>query len=336
MAKSQAGEPAWMAEARALVGLKEIVGSKHEPRIVKFFADAGHAWVKDDETAWCAAFANAMLKRAGIEGTGSLAARSFLQWGEKLDKPRVGCLVVLSRGNPKGWQGHVGFYVGEDRTHIHVLGGNQSNAVSIARYSKTRLLGYRWPKEAAKPAAPAEPLPKLVAKTEVERLQRALKDLGYHEVGMVDGQWGPRTRGALLAFKADNDLPLTPEADEATWAALSKAKPRQVSQARAEAKEAPSEAAKAAKAAKGVGATIAVVGATETALQPAGGIGGVLEQISETVGLLQTIAGPIKDLAALAADNWMVAAAIAGLGIYFVGRHVFADEIDSYRKGEWS
>ena len=42
--------------------------------------------------------------------------------------------------------GHVGFYVGEDGTHYHVLGGNQDDAVSIAKIAKSRLVASRWPK----------------------------------------------------------------------------------------------------------------------------------------------------------------------------------------------
>lgn len=191
----------------------------------------------------------------------------------------------------------------------------------------------------AAPAAPAKPaadLPKVVSKAEIERLQTSLKGLGYHEVGMVDGLWGPRTRGALLAFKADNDLPLTQEIDDLTWRTLAKASPRPVSQERASASEAPSEAAKVADAAKKVGATVAVVGATETALQPVGGIGGVLDWIGQASGVLQSIIGPLKDLAGLAADNWMIAAALVGIGVYLLGRHIFADEIESFRRGEWT
>jgi hypothetical protein len=41
--------------------------------------------------------------------------------------------------------GHVGFLVGESAAHLYVLGGNQSNAVSIAPLAKRRLLGLRWP-----------------------------------------------------------------------------------------------------------------------------------------------------------------------------------------------
>jgi hypothetical protein len=42
--------------------------------------------------------------------------------------------------------GHVGFYVGEDGTSYHVIGGNQGDAVSVARIAKTRLVASRWPK----------------------------------------------------------------------------------------------------------------------------------------------------------------------------------------------
>lgn len=142
--------PKWYAEAKIFEGLTEIVGSKHEAKIVGFFAEAGHPGIIDDETPWCAAFANAMLARAGIEGTGSLLARSFLKWGVELKKPVVGCVAVFQRGS-SSWQGHVAFYVGETDTHIEVLGGNQGNAVNIKPYSKKKLLGYRWPKGVALP-----------------------------------------------------------------------------------------------------------------------------------------------------------------------------------------
>lgn len=192
------------------------------------------------------------------------------------------------------------------------------------------------PAPSYEPARPAEPLPAIVSKTEMTRLQTALKELGYHEVGMVDGIMGSRTRGALLAFKADNGLPLNDSVDDALWTAVAKASPRPVAPERSGATEAPSEAAKVADAAKKVGGTIAVVGATETALQPVGGIGGLVDRVGKASNTLQSVIGPLKDLAALAADNWMVAAALVGVGIYFLGHHVFADEIASFRRGEWS
>ena len=41
--------------------------------------------------------------------------------------------------------GHVAFFVSRSAQTIKVLGGNQSDAVSIAEYPAGRLLGYRIP-----------------------------------------------------------------------------------------------------------------------------------------------------------------------------------------------
>jgi hypothetical protein len=86
-----------------------------------------------------------MLARAQLPNTGSLAARSYLTYGRKLDKPEPGCIVVFWRGSPTSWQGHVAFFVGDAGAHVRVLGGNQSNAVTEASYPKSQVLGYRMP-----------------------------------------------------------------------------------------------------------------------------------------------------------------------------------------------
>jgi len=72
----------------------------------------------------------------------------------------------------------------------------------------------------------------------IERVQRRLKELGYFEVGKADGGEGGlrRTEAAILAFRNDNGLPLTPTIDDELLLALEKAKPREVSPERAEAK----------------------------------------------------------------------------------------------------
>lgn len=95
-------------------------------------------------TAWCAAFVNATLSHQGKQGTDSLAARSFLDWGNPVAEPQVGDVAVFSRGDPNGWQGHVGFFQGyAPDGSISVLGGNQGNAVSVQNYPTDRLLGFR-------------------------------------------------------------------------------------------------------------------------------------------------------------------------------------------------
>ena len=55
--------------------------------------------------------------------------------------PISGAVLVFERGSG----GHVGFAIGQDATQFYVLGGNQSDAVTIARIAKSRLLGARWP-----------------------------------------------------------------------------------------------------------------------------------------------------------------------------------------------
>jgi uncharacterized protein (TIGR02594 family) len=128
------------------------------PKVVKYFADSGHPEVSDDATAWCAAFVGAMLKRAGYEGTGSLAARSYLKWGEPVEigDAQAGDIAVIRRGT-SAWQGHVFFVHKVDEKKIWGVGGNQKDSVNISGYSREGILGIRRPKggwsEAERPAA---------------------------------------------------------------------------------------------------------------------------------------------------------------------------------------
>lgn len=136
----------WMPHAQAYMGVKEISGKENNnPRILEYFEAVGHGWVKNDETPWCAAFVGACLEEAGIKGTGSLAARSYMTWGKAVKNPKYGDIAVFWRGSKNSWTGHVAFFVKEDDKYVWVLGGNQRNSVNVSRYRKTQLLGYRRP-----------------------------------------------------------------------------------------------------------------------------------------------------------------------------------------------
>ena len=144
------GSPRWYEAARREIGVVERPGRRNNtPRILEYFKLCGHDEVADDETAWCAAFVGAMLKLSGYAGTGALNARSYLSWGVPLEEPRLGCVVVLKRGDST-WQGHVALYVGPGSRagYIRLLGGNQSNRVSVAEFPASKVLGYRWVKTA--------------------------------------------------------------------------------------------------------------------------------------------------------------------------------------------
>lgn len=145
---SSGGEGSIPAFALAQQYLGKTEGSDYQT-LGSFFKKAGGQNIDPRNTPWCAAFVNSVLGSSGSKGTGSLAARSFLNWGQAVDRPTEGDVVVFSRGNPKAGTGHVGFYAGEEvrngQTYIKVLGGNQSNSVSYSYYPKSRLLGIRRP-----------------------------------------------------------------------------------------------------------------------------------------------------------------------------------------------
>jgi len=146
--------PDWIRIADGEMGQAEVPGASHNLRIVRYARDIGCTWVESDEVPWCAGFVGACLQRAGLEHTGSMLARSYLNWGVECG-PVKHAVVVLRRGNdPRA--GHVGFLVERRDGKVYLLGGNQGNAVSIAAYMETDVLGYRWPADAAAPVLAVE------------------------------------------------------------------------------------------------------------------------------------------------------------------------------------
>ena len=135
--------PIWYRIAEKEIGVKELASGSN-PRIEEYHkaTSLNHDLIHQD-TPWCASFTSWCLEQAGVKSARSAWARSYLNWGIKLEQPKFGCIVVFKRGVNSG---HVGFYAGETSTTIKVLSGNQGNAVNISEYLKSNLLGYRWPK----------------------------------------------------------------------------------------------------------------------------------------------------------------------------------------------
>lgn len=137
-------EPAWLAMARTYLDTRERLPSgKPNPLIAEFFQSTKYKG-GDAGDAWCSAFANHCMAKVGVAGSGKANARSWLNWGSAAKLPSLGCIVVFARP-PEPAAGHVAFFVGEEKTWIHVLGGNQNNSVCIRPYPRARLLGYRVP-----------------------------------------------------------------------------------------------------------------------------------------------------------------------------------------------
>lgn len=134
----------WMPVAFAEVGVSTYPPGQSNPRITEYHDHTNIAGY-DDKASWCSSFINWSLAQVGIVGTNSALARSWLEWGEPLTEPVPGCIVVLSREDPTGWKGHVGFFLRIDQDNIHLLGGNQLEQVREHFYPKSSVLGYRWP-----------------------------------------------------------------------------------------------------------------------------------------------------------------------------------------------
>ena len=138
--------------ASRFLGLKEAPGAVHNSQVLAMLQLVSPT-VSDDETAWCSAFVNYVAWLMGCSMSKSLAARSWLKVGVPVGtvSARQGFhVVVLQRG--EGQQpgpetisapGHVGFFAGFEGDNVVVLGGNQSNSVSLARFPKSRILGIR-------------------------------------------------------------------------------------------------------------------------------------------------------------------------------------------------
>lgn len=134
----------WIKEAKTAYGLHEVEDNAELK-----------AWLKSDGKTlgdpavlpWCADFVETAIKKTlptepfpGALKENAYWARNWLLFGKAVE-PCYGCILVFGRDGG----GHVGFAVGHNDKDFFVLGGNQSNRVSVTRIDKKRLLGARWP-----------------------------------------------------------------------------------------------------------------------------------------------------------------------------------------------
>lgn len=143
--------PRMLEEARKLYGTFEVAGPASNPLILEWAKEVGLARTYlEDGIPWCGLFMAVVAKRGGkpiVEGP--LWARNWAKFGKAADKALLGDVLVFRRGQGSG---HVGLYVGEDYGAYHVLGGNQSDGVTITRIAKDRCIAVRRPAYRKAPA----------------------------------------------------------------------------------------------------------------------------------------------------------------------------------------
>lgn len=145
----------WMSIALGEVGQASIAGFDSNARILEYLREVNLANA-GDEVAWCSAFVNWVMNKAGYVGTKNALASSWAGWGRS-SEPVVGAIVIVY---PKGATfeagkpgAHVGFYCGTRDEKIRILGGNQFlNANDVGRVNEMghplsawTVQGYRWP-----------------------------------------------------------------------------------------------------------------------------------------------------------------------------------------------
>ena len=138
---------------RMVLGVREVAGEGNNPMIMRWAEEIGAPdWYDNDDKPWCTVPANRSLMAVHLpmarhldprkrDGFDLLRAETFVHYGLPLEETTLGCILVFKR--PGGH--HVAFYLGENDTHYCVIGGNQSNDVSIMWIKKERCIAKRWP-----------------------------------------------------------------------------------------------------------------------------------------------------------------------------------------------
>ncbi len=126
-------------------GVHEILGEKANPRIIEYHS---HTTLKAtvDEIAWCSSAMNCCMDEIGLDGTKSAMARSWMGWGIPVASFVMGAIAVFERGQTPG-SGHVAVAIAESMGIVTCIGANESDGFLISNHPKSKLIGYRWPKD---------------------------------------------------------------------------------------------------------------------------------------------------------------------------------------------
>ncbi|WP_395739247.1 LysM peptidoglycan-binding domain-containing protein [Prosthecobacter sp.] len=140
--------PPWMQIAIMEVGVQEWAQGDN-PRILEYLQSCGIGGnLLHDETAWCAAFVNWCVQRAGFKAQHSARVSDWWSWGRPV-VPTYGAICILQPLTvDQAGSGHIGFLHAEDDTNVWLLSGNSHNQVRIAPYPRAKLIPnapFRWP-----------------------------------------------------------------------------------------------------------------------------------------------------------------------------------------------
>lgn len=142
--------PPHVAEARRRIGLQE---KRDNRTLSEYLASDGSFLGDPSKFPWCGDFMQTVialtLKREPLPAN-PFYALNWQKFGVPVAEGFVplGAIITVERRNASGdlVGGHVGLVVGHDQNYFHVLGGNESNMVTIVKIAKDRRRGpLRYP-----------------------------------------------------------------------------------------------------------------------------------------------------------------------------------------------
>lgn len=141
----------WVAVGLRAKGLREDGSTKGA--LVKFLKSDGKTLGDPQKNPWCGDYVQTCMAIAVPEEvlpTNPYYAKNWLQFGKEIE-PTFGAVGVWTREGG----GHVAFILGVDeKNNFVILGGNQSNQVSVTSKSRKGFLGARWPIHVDRPDEP--------------------------------------------------------------------------------------------------------------------------------------------------------------------------------------
>lgn len=185
--------------------------------------------------------------------------------------------------------------------------------------------------------------PAHLSKDEVKRLQLRLRELGYPEVGDIDGLWGKRSAGAFTTWKQDNDIkPLDESISPEIWKQLENSLPRGVAPERAGATktdliEKGSPVVTLADRFQKASGAIGALGVGGAAVQQTG-ILAQAQDLSSNLTAWQSVAmtfGMVfRWVSGFFAEFWWLILLAVGIFGFWQAQRIISAKLREYRKGE--
>lgn len=134
--------PPWMAEMHRKSGLHEV---RDNVALGDWLRSFGRYLGNPRTLPWCGdAIESCIAKTLPEEPLPSnpFWAQAWKDFGWDTGGPVIGSIGVIRWSASAG---HVGIVAGVDGSRVNLLGGNQSNAINVSSFPRSKFIAFRWP-----------------------------------------------------------------------------------------------------------------------------------------------------------------------------------------------